>query len=62
MFEKYPTFFYENLVDFNEPHMNEVTLNLLTHTGIFYRLSIASVDGKQHLSEAVFSVFGGFSL
>ena len=37
-------------------------LNLLTHAWIFSRLSIASVDGKQHLSEVVISALVGFSL
>ena len=38
--------FSENLVDFCE-----ASLNLHTHAWIFSRLSIASVDGKQHLSD-----------
>ena len=28
----YPTFFYENLVDFNEALLHEATLNLHTHS------------------------------
>ena len=36
LLEKYPTFFFlENLVDFNEAHLHEATLNLHTHTWIF---------------------------
>ena len=37
MLEKYPTllFFYENLVDFNEAHLHEATLNLHRHAWIF---------------------------
>ena len=50
--EKYPTcFICENLVDFNEVRLHEATLNLRMHAIIFSRLSIPSVDGKQHLSE-----------
>ena len=56
-----PFFFCENLVDFNEAHLYEVTLNLHVHAWIFSFLSIASVDGKKHLSEVVFSGLG-FSL
>jgi hypothetical protein len=55
-------FFYENLVDFNEEHLHEATLNLHTHAWIFSCLSIASVDDKQHLSEVVFSALIRFSL
>jgi hypothetical protein len=33
-----------------------------TNKRIFSRLSVASVDGKQHLSEVVFSALVGFSL
>ena len=54
--------FCENLVDFNEASLYEATVNLHTHTLTFSRLSIASVDGKQHLSEVVFSALVGFSL
>ena len=36
--------------------LHEVTLNPHTHSLIFSCLSIASVDGKQHLNEVVFSV------
>jgi hypothetical protein len=50
------------LVDFNEAHLHEVTLNDHTHAWIFSCLSIVSADGKQHLSEAVFSTLVGFSL
>jgi hypothetical protein len=55
-------FFRENLVDFNAARLHEATLNLHTHRWIFHHLSIASVDGKQHLGEAVFSALVGFSL
>ena len=55
-------FFCKNLVDFNEMHLHKATLNLHMHTWIFCYLSIASVDGKQHLSEIVFSALVGFSL
>ena len=56
------TFYCENLVDFNEVHLHEATFSLHTHTWIFSLLSIASVDGKQLLSEVVFNAFVGFSL
>ena len=60
---KYPDlFFLEHLVDLNEARLHEATLNLHTHRWIVSRLSIASVDGKQHLSEVVFSTLIGFSL
>ena len=49
-------------MDFNEAHLHEATLNLHTHERVFSLLSIASVDGNQHLSEVVFSAFVGFSL
>ena len=63
LLEKYPTlFFCENLVDFSEAHLHEATLNLHTHAWIFYRLSVTSVDGKQHLREIVFSALVRFSL
>ena len=63
LLEKYPTLiFYENLVDLNEVRMHEATLNLDTHAWVFFRLSIASVDGKQHLSVVVFSALVGFSM
>ena len=63
LLEKYPTFFFwENLVDFNEARLHEATLNLHTHAWFFSSLSIASVDGKQHLNELVFSALGGLSL
>ena len=56
LLENYPTdFFCENLVDFNETRLHEATLNLHIHMWIFSCLSIASVDGKQPLSEVVFS-------
>ena len=42
--------------------MHEVTLNPLINALIFSCLSIASVDGKQHLSDVVFSALVGFSL
>ena len=46
-------FFYRNLVDFNEARLHEETYKLHTHAWIFSRLSIASVDDKQHLSDSV---------
>jgi hypothetical protein len=49
-------------VDLNEAHLHEATLNLHTYVLIFSRLSVASIDGKQHLSEVVFSALVGFSL
>ena len=48
-------------MDFNEARLYEATLNLHTYARIISRLSVASVDGKQHLSE-VFNVLVGFSL
>ena len=62
LLEKYQTFFFENLVDFNEAPFNELTLIIHMHAWIFSRLSIVSVDGKQHLSEVLFSALIGFSL
>ena len=59
---KYPTFFCENLVDLNEAPLHEATFNLHSNTCIFSRLSLSSVDGKQHLSEVEFSALVGFSL
>ena len=54
LLEKYPTLlFCENLMDFNETRLLEVTLNP--------RVSIASVDGTQHLSEVVWSAFKIFT-
>ena len=50
------------MVYFNEAHLHEATLNLHTYELIFSHLSIASVDGKQHLSEVVFSALVRFSL
>jgi hypothetical protein len=55
-------FFCENLVGFNEMHLHEAILNLYTHVGIFSYLSIASLGGKQHLTEVVFSALVGFPL
>jgi hypothetical protein len=52
--------FCKNLVDLYEACLHEVTLNLYMHAWIFPRLSILSVDGKQHLSEVVFSALVGF--
>ena len=49
-------------MDFNEVCLHESTLNLHMHAWIFSRLSLASVDNKQHLSEVVFSALVGFSL
>ena len=54
--------FFENLVDFNEALLHEATLNLHMHLWIFSRLLIASVDGKQHFNEVVFSALARFSL
>ena len=34
LLKKYPTFFCENLVDFNEAQLHEATLNPHTHTWI----------------------------
>ena len=62
LLEKYPNFFCENLVDFNEAYLHVVTLNLRVDVWIFSRLSIASIDGKLHLSEVVFSDLVRFSL
>ena len=42
-------------MDFNEARLHEATLTLHTHALIFSHLLIVSVDGKQHLSEVVFS-------
>ena len=36
LLEKYATFFYENLVDFNEALFRVATLNLHTHVRIFF--------------------------
>ena len=60
LLENYPYVFYRNLVNFNEARLLETTLNLHTHARIC--LSVASIDGKQHLSEVVFSVLVEFSL
>ena len=38
------------------------SLNLHTYVLIFSRLSIASVEGKQHLSDILFSALVGFPL
>ena len=63
LLEKYQSLsFCEKLVDINEARLLEASLNLHTHAWIFPRLSISSVDGKQHLSEVVFSALVGFSL
>ena len=40
-------------MDFSKARMHEVTLNLHTHAGFFSLLSIASVNGMQHLGEVV---------
>ena len=56
LLETYPSFFYENLVDF-ELRLNEATLNLHTHAWIFFRLSKAWVDGKKHFSECSLRIF-----
>ena len=58
MLEKYRTiFFLRNPGGFQLPRLHEAT-----HVWIFSHLSIAPVDGKQHLSEVVFSALVGFSL
>ena len=63
LLEKYPnSFLCENLVYFNEARLHEGILNIHTHAWIFHRLSLAPVDGKQHLSEVAFSDLVGFSL
>ena len=49
-------------MDFNEGRLYEATLNPRTHAAIFSLLSIASVDGKEHLNEIVFSALFRFSL
>ena len=53
-------FFCENLEDFNEAHLHEATVDIHMPTWIFSRLSIASVDDKQHLSEIVLSALVGY--
>ena len=45
-------------MDYNLARLHEPTLNLSAHS----RLSIASVAGKQQLSEVVCSAHVGFSL
>ena len=55
-------FFCANLVDFNEVHLHEATMNLHMYAWIFSYLSISSVNRKQHLSEVEFSVLVEFSL
>ena len=55
-------FFCDNLVDFDEARLHEVTFNIRTYAWIFSRVSIASVDGKQHLNQVEFSALVGFSL
>ena len=42
-----------------DARLHEATLYFHTHTWFFFRLSIASVDCKQHLSEIVFSALVG---
>ena len=59
---KYWTLFCEHLVDCNGARLHEATLKLHTQAWIFSRLSIASVDGKLHLSEVGFSALVWFSL
>ena len=63
LLQKYPTLyiFLKNLVNLNEVCLHEVILNLYMHAWIFSCLSIASVDGKQHLSVVVLSAPVGFS-
>jgi len=55
-------FLCEHLMDYNLARLHEPTLNLSAHAWIFSRLSIASVAGKQHLSEVVCSARVDFSL
>ena len=55
-------FLCEHLMDYNLARLHEPTLNLSAHARIFSRLSIASVAGKQHLSEVVCSARVDFSL
>ena len=55
-------FLCEHLMDYNLARLHEPTLNLSAHALIFSRLSIASVAGKQQLSEVVCSARVGFSL
>ena len=47
-------------MDFNEARLHEA--NLHTHARICNHLSIASIDGKQRLSEVVFSALVRFSM
>ena len=54
--------FCKNLVVFNEARLHETILDLHMNTWIFFCLSIASVDGKQHLSDVVFSALIGNDL
>jgi hypothetical protein len=49
-------YFWGNLVDFNEARLHEPSYACVN----FSRLSIASVDGEQDLSEVVFSALVGF--
>jgi hypothetical protein len=49
-------------MDYNLARLHEPTLILSAHAWIFSRLSIASVAGKQQLSEVVCSARVGFSL
>ena len=62
LLEKYPTFLCETLVEFSEARLYEATLNLHTYVWFFSRLWTASLDGKRHLSEVVFSALVGFLL
>ena len=47
-------------MDFSEAGLHEVTTKLSYACVNFSTLSIASVDGKQHLSEIVFCALVGF--
>jgi hypothetical protein len=49
-------------MDYNLARLHEPILNLSAHALIFSRLSMASVAGKQHLSEVVCSARVDFSL
>ena len=51
LLEKYPTFF-----------IFAKTFTFIRMRDFFPRLSVASVDGKQHLNKEVFSALVGFSL
>jgi hypothetical protein len=64
LLENYSTlfFFLWKPGEFNEALLHQTTLNLHTHVRIFSHLSIATVDGKQHLNEVMFSALVECSL